>query len=201
VTDVVIIGGGEAGVGIATRLSRQFGPSVVVVERELSAPGCDAASRAGIGVRLGAQVVSVQSSSDGSLYVNTVGVDGPDRVAARAVVMATGCRERTMASRLIPGGRLPGVLTASALRRSKSVPGPTTVVLGADDEAFAALRVLRLAGGRARTVVTPWHRHQAKAWSYWVARLLHLFVLRPNASDRKLHCECYAWLGAELAPW
>lgn len=181
VTDVVVIGAGAAGLAVAHELNRAFGMSVIVVEREQRAAGTEHAVRAGIGVRLGTQVVSVQSSSDGSLQVNTVGVGGPDRVAARAVVLATGCRERTQSGRLIPGARLRGVLTATELRHTKAVEGPVTVVLGADDEAFAAMRVLRLAGGKARYVVTPWHRHQASWWSFWVARLLHLFTLRPNA--------------------
>lgn len=184
-TDVVVVGAGGAGIAVARQLTSEFGMSVVVVERSQRASAD--LSREGIGMRVGAQVVSVQSGADGTLYVNTVGTAGPDRVAARAVVLATGARERTLAGRMIASARLTGVVTATELRAGGAPAGRRAVVLGGDREAFAAMRSLRLHGGRAQAVVTPWPRHQAGTWSYWLARLLHVFTLHTDAYVTRVH--------------
>ena len=180
-TDVVVIGAGEAGSDLARVLSRSFNLSVIVVDRAPVITTADDLDRSGVQVRRGAQAVTIKAANDGNFHVNTVGVRGPDTVVGRVVVLATGAHERTLAGRMIAGTQLDGVYTGTDLRQSRMVPGHSAVVLGADREAFATLRVLRLAGARAKLVVTPWHRHQVGRWEFLLTRLVHAFALRTNS--------------------
>lgn len=160
-TDVVIVGGGPAGRAVAECLP---GRSVVVVDRAA-----------------GAQVVSVLSGTGGALHVNTIGVDGPQTIVARAVVLATGSRERTQGARLIAGTRVTGVHTVSEVRADPGVVGRSAIVLGGDRHGFEGVTLTRRAGARVKAVVTPWHRHQVSAWTFWLARLRNALVLKTNA--------------------
>ena len=72
----------------------------------------DRAVRAGATVRTGAMVTGW--APDGSAEVTTP--QGLLRVRARAVVLATGARERPRSARLVPGDRPSGVLTTGQLQ-------------------------------------------------------------------------------------
>jgi thioredoxin reductase len=49
--------------------------------------------------------------------------DGIETVTAAAVLLATGCRERPRAARLVPGGRPPGVMTTGELQQRSTCAG------------------------------------------------------------------------------
>ncbi len=172
--DVLVIGAGPAGLAAATRL-RQLGvASVVVLEREAEAGGIPRHSdHTGYGVR------DLRRVMTGPQYARTLteralgsGIDlrthsmvtgwdahgaalvtsprGRDAIAARAVVLATGARERPRAARLVPGDRPTGVMTTGMLQqlvhlRHESV-GTRAVVVGAELVSWSAVMTLREAG-------------------------------------------------------
>ncbi|MYS10804.1 oxidoreductase, partial [Streptomyces sp. SID6041] len=53
----------------------------------------------------------------GPLTLDVTAPTGLERVRARAVVLATGARERPRGARLVPGSRPAGVLTTGELQR------------------------------------------------------------------------------------
>jgi thioredoxin reductase len=95
------------------------------------------------------------------------GPDGLATVTARAVLLATGCRERPRSARLVPGTRPLGVLTTGALQQLVHLHhqpvGHTAVVVGAEHVSFSALLTLAHAGASVAAVVTEAPRHQTFA--------------------------------------
>ncbi|MFD8016172.1 FAD-dependent oxidoreductase, partial [Streptomyces sp. NPDC059762] len=85
---------------------------------------------------------------------------GLETIAARAVVLATGARERSRPARLLPGTRALGVLTTGELQRTVALFGARperigrrAVVVGDDPVAGHAVRLLRRAGVAVAAVV------------------------------------------------
>jgi NADPH-dependent 2,4-dienoyl-CoA reductase/sulfur reductase-like enzyme len=78
-------------------------------------------------------------------------------VRARALLMATGCRERTREMIQIPGTRPAGVLSAGLAQRMINIegwmPGRRVVVLGSGDIGLIMARRLSLEGATVRGVV------------------------------------------------
>jgi thioredoxin reductase len=92
---------------------------------------------------------------------------GIETVAARAVLLATGCRERPRTARLVPGDRPPGVMTTGELQRrvylaGQRLPGRALVV-GAEHVSFSAMVTLAHAGARVLALVTDRPRHSSYA--------------------------------------
>src|SRR5262249_59961224 len=78
--------------------------------------------------------------------------DGMQTVAARAVLLATGCRERPRPARLVPGDRPAGVMTTGELQQrvylgGERLPGRALIV-GAEHVSFSAVVTLAPAGAR-----------------------------------------------------
>ena len=92
---------------------------------------------------------------------------GLETVQAAAVLLATGCRERPRAARLVPGDRPAGVMTTGELQQrvylgGERVPGPALVV-GAEHVSFSAAVTLAHAGARVLALVTDQERQQSYA--------------------------------------
>ena len=88
-------------------------------------------------------------------------------MAARAVLLATGCRERPRTARLVPGDRPPGVMTTGELQRrvylaGQRLPGRALVV-GAEHVSFSAMVTLAHAGAQVLALVTDRPRHTSYA--------------------------------------
>jgi len=192
--DVAIVGAGPAGLSAAIELRRRGVGRVVVFEREPEAGGIPRhtahlgygardlhrvttgpsyaaqltrrAEKAGVEIEVGR---SVHSFVDGQVTTN--GASGPAQVHARAVVLATGVRERPRAARLVPGDRPSGVLTTGSLQQFTTLHdqhvGNRAVVVGAEHVSFSAVLTLTHAGCKVAAMVTPLARHQ----TYPVLRL------------------------------
>ena len=94
-------------------------------------------------------------------------------LAADAIVLATGCRERPRAARLVAGDRPRGVLTTGALQQlvtlERAPVGRRAVVVGAEHVSFSAVMTLAHAGVTTVAVVTDEPRHQSYAPLVWLA--------------------------------
>jgi thioredoxin reductase len=176
--DVLVVGGGPAGLAAATALRAGGAGRVVVLEREREPGGIPrhadhggfgvrdlrralrgpayAARRAAIAAAAGAEIrTSTQATGwAGPLALETTSPAGREVLEARAVLLATGCRERPRSARLVSGARPAGVMTTGMLQQlvylERRFAGRRAVVVGAELVSFSAL--LTLAHGGARCV-------------------------------------------------
>ena len=179
--DVIVIGGGPAGLAAAASAKENGATGVLVVERddrlggilnqcihngfglityneELTGPEYAAraearAAEAGVEFRLGAMVVDVSSDR----VVTCVSEErGLERLAAGAVVLAMGCRERPAGALGTPGYRPAGVYTAGTAQRLVNIeglmPGREVVILGSGDIGLIMARRMTLEGAHVACV-------------------------------------------------
>jgi len=179
--DVVIIGGGPAGLAAACTAKQHGAKDVVIFDRNdwmggilnqcihdgfgveetgLSMTGTEYAEMYmqqardhGVELLKGAMVLSL--SNDRELVV--VHKKGVQQIKAKAVVLAMGCRERTRWNILIPGTRPSGVYTAgvaqSLINLYNIMPGKNVVILGSGDVGLIMARRLKFEGANIHGVV------------------------------------------------
>jgi thioredoxin reductase len=181
-TDVAIIGGGPAGLTAAAELAKDRGLIVTVLERETQAGGIPRHSdHLGYGIRdmktfisgpaYARKLVSRASAAGahiltdamvtgwyGDRSLDVTSPRGRLRVDARAVVLATGARERPRPARLIPGDRTSGIYTTGQLQNGVHLHhrtvGRRAVVVGAELVSWSAVLTLRHAGCRTAVMTT-----------------------------------------------
>ena len=188
---VVVIGAGPAGLSAARSLAAGGVRDVLVVERERAAGGiprhCDhtgfglrdlhrslrgpryaerlARMAVDAGVRIETETMATGWLSPGVLALTSPA--GVRAVAADAIVLATGARERPRAARLVSGDRGDGVFTTGQLQQwshLRGLPvGERAVVVGAEHVSYSAVLTLRDAGVRTVAMVTDLPRHQSYA--------------------------------------
>jgi thioredoxin reductase len=180
--DALVVGAGPAGLAAAVELRSGGAGHVLVLDREDEAGGIPRhCAHTGFGLRDLHRVLSgpayarrwvaravaagvdIRTSSmvTGWSATGRAEVTGPGgllEVEARAVVLATGARERPRAARLIPGTRPPGVFTTGQLQQwvhQAHLPvGTRALILGAEHVSYSAVLTLREAGVHPVALVT-----------------------------------------------
>jgi thioredoxin reductase len=118
------------------------------------------AERAGVDLR---PATTITEWLEGTMVTYT-SPRGLGQIQARAVLLATGCRERPRSARLVPGSRPAGVLTTGSLQRfvyEERLPvGRRAVIVGAELVSLSALMTLRHAHVQVAALVTEQPQHQ-----------------------------------------
>lgn len=180
--DVAIIGGGPAGLTAAAELARGSGLNVVVLERESEAGGIPRHSdHPGYGIRdmktfiggpayarrlvreataAGAEIrtSTMVTGWAGDRSLELTSPAGRECLDARAVILATGARERARPARMIPGDRPGGIYTTGQLQNTvhlqhRSV-GKRAVIVGAELVSYSAVLTLKHAGCETALMTT-----------------------------------------------
>lgn len=171
--DVVVIGGGPAGLAAALK-AREKAEKVAVLERNDELGGIlNQCIHSGFGLHVfkeeltgpeyAQRYVDMVKETDISCYLNTMVInvtedkhviamseDGMLVFEAASIVLAMGCRERTRGQIRIPGTRPAGVFTAGLAQRYVNLenfkPGSRVVILGSGDIGLIMAKRLTLEG-------------------------------------------------------
>ncbi len=173
--DVIIIGGGSAGLSAAIEIYKEGFTNILLIERDIELGGIllqcihngfglkvfkeeltgpeyaekfvDELMDLGIEYKLDSVVTKI--NSDNSIeYVNTK--DGFANVKAKALVLTMGCYERNAGAISIPGTRPAGVLTAGQAQKYLNIDGylvgKKVFILGSGDIGLIMARRMTLEG-------------------------------------------------------
>lgn len=179
--DVVVIGGGPAGMSAAIAAKEAGAEEVVIIEREPRLSGIlQQCIHNGFGLHkfkeeltgpeYGQRYEEMVSNLGITVLTDTMAVDitsertvtavskekGYFTINAGAVVLAMGCREKSRGALSIPGTRPAGVFTAGTAQKLVNIkgymPGKKIVILGSGDIGLIMARRMTLEGAEVKAV-------------------------------------------------